>query len=216
MLAPRPIDLPSSCSFSDYFKFNHYPEDLLAHFGYGYRSQSLTLPQQSMPTPQLHNLQQRLQKTLPWIRLDNEMARREFLIAPLLMELVQWIPARVNVSFGVTVSDQLKGTLDYFLDAAQGLLVIEAKDENLERGFKQLAVELVALDQWLEPGSACLYGAVSVGRVWQFACLDRAHKTVTQDLELYRVPGDLGEVMAALGGILAGVPVPGECTGATD
>ena len=47
-----------------------------------------------------------------------------------------------------------------------------------------------------------LYGAVSMGRIWQFAVLDRAHKKVIQDLELYRVPGDLEVLMSILVAIL--------------
>ena len=45
------------------------------------------------------------------------------------------------------VSDKLQGALDYYLKGTQNLLVIEAKNEDLERGFKQLGVELIALDR---------------------------------------------------------------------
>ncbi|MDE5101167.1 MAG: hypothetical protein O4861_23685, partial [Trichodesmium sp. St16_bin4-tuft] len=85
------------------------------------------------------------------------------------------------------------------------LLVIEAKDENLERGFKQLAVELIALDKRTEPAQNLLYGAVSIGKIWQFALLKRLDKEVKQDLNLYRVPNDLEDLMKILVAILTGV-----------
>ncbi|NET61595.1 MAG: hypothetical protein F6K47_37385 [Symploca sp. SIO2E6] len=52
----------------------------------------------------------------------------------------------------------LKGTLDYYFP---DLLVIEAKRDNLDHGFTQLAVELIALDQWINSESPILYGAVT-------------------------------------------------------
>ena len=41
---------------------------------------------------------------------------------------------------------QLKGSLDYYLYSVGKLLVIEAKNADLAKGFTQLAVELIALD----------------------------------------------------------------------
>ncbi len=72
-----------------------------------------------------------------------------------------------------------------------------------QRGFNQLAAELIALDLWLEdeaPGS--LYGAVSVGDVWRFGALERDAKQVVQDLRLYRVPDDLEDVLRILVAVL--------------
>jgi hypothetical protein len=37
------------------------------------------------------------------------------------------------------VSDRLKGTLDYLLQSRHDLLVIEAKKDDLTKGFTQLA-----------------------------------------------------------------------------
>jgi hypothetical protein len=38
------------------------------------------------------------------------------------------------------VNNWLKGNLDYFLKHNPGLLVVEAKNDDLTRGFTQLAV----------------------------------------------------------------------------
>ena len=77
-------------------------------------------------------------------------------------------------------------------------MVIEAKNEDLERGFLQLAIELIALDQWIESNQATLKGAVSTGNIWQFGQFDRQSRLVTQDLDLYRVPADLDNLLRIL------------------
>ncbi len=199
------IELPDSCNFSDYFKFNYYPEDILNYFGYQLIKEELVLPKSQRQIDGLENLKQRFRKSLPYITLDSEIARREFLIAPVLIELVDYCQAQLKVSYPLEVEPQLRGSLDYFLQAGNNLLVIEAKDENLERGFKQLAVELIALDKGTEPAQNLLYGAVSIGKVWQFALLKRLDKEVKQDLNLYRVPNDLEDLMKILVAILTGV-----------
>ncbi len=200
-----PIKLPDSCNFSDYFKLNYYPEDILNYFGYQLITEELVLPKSQRQIDGLENLKQRFRKSIPYITLDSEMAKREFLIAPVLIELVDYCQAKLKVSYPLEIEPQLKGSLDYFLQAGNNLLVIEAKDENLERGFKQLAVELIALDKGTEPEKNLLYGAVSIGKVWQFSILKREEKQVNQDLNLYRVPNDLEDLMKILVAILTGV-----------
>ena len=68
-----------------------------------------------------------------------------------------------------------------------------------------MAVELIALDKGTEPEKNLLYGAVSIGKVWQFSILKREEKQVNQDLNLYRVPNDLEDLMKILVAILTGV-----------
>ena len=126
------------------------------------------------------------------------MARREFLIAPVLTDVLHYTQAELNVEYPVAVSNQLKGSLDYLLQNEQTFLVIEAKNEDLERGFVQLATELIALDQWIESDEPILKGAISTGNIWQFGQFDRQKKEVTQDLDLYRVPADLEELLRVL------------------
>ncbi|MEM1171430.1 MAG: hypothetical protein AAGJ08_20700 [Cyanobacteria bacterium P01_H01_bin.35] len=200
-----PIKLPDSCNFSDYFKLNYYPEDILNYFGYQLITEELALPKSQRKIDGLENLKQRFRKSLPFINLDTEMARREFLIAPVLIELVDYCQAKLKVSYPLEIEPQLKGSLDYFLEAGNNLLVIEAKKENLERGFKQLAVELIALDKGIESEQNLLYGAFSIGKIWQFALLKRQEKEIRQDLNLYQVPNDLENLMKILVAILTGV-----------
>lgn len=104
----------------------------------------------------------------------------------------------LNVEYPVAVSHQLKGSLDYLLQNGQTFLVVEAEDEDLERGFVQLAIELSALDQWIESDQIILRGAISTGNIWQFGQFDRQSREVTQDLDLYRIPADLNDLLRIL------------------
>ncbi len=196
------IDPTQSYTFADYFKFNSEPDDILSYFGYGYESQSLTLPQTHRQLERLESLKQRLEEILPYVSLTSEMARREFLIAPVLMESIHYTQAKIKVGYSLKVSEQLKGELDYFLQTQTQFLVIEAKNADLQRGFTQLAVELIALEQAEFASYYMLYGAVSMGNIWQFAVLDTQKKQIIQDINLYRVPTDLLELLQVIVGIL--------------
>jgi hypothetical protein len=120
------------------------------------------------------------------------------LIAPVLIDVLHYTQATLNVEYPVAVSNQLKGSLDYLLQNGTTFLVIEAKNEDLERGFVQLAIELIALDQWIESDQPILQGAISTGNIWQFGQFDRQSRQVTQDLNLYRVPADLEDLLRVL------------------
>lgn len=196
------IQADQSYTFADYFRLNFAPSDILGYFDVTLQKQFLSLPQCSASLDRLPDLQQRIEESLPRLSLTSEMARREFLIAPVLMEVLHYTDAMLNVEYPVAVSNLLKGSLDYFLRSQRSLLVIEAKNEDLERGFVQLAVEFIALDQWLETEQPVLLGAVSTGTVWQFGQFDRTSRQVTQDLTLYRVPTDLADLMSILVGTL--------------
>jgi hypothetical protein len=203
-MSRQPIIQPEqSYSFSDYFKLNFAPQDILAYFGVSLQRRSLQLPHYLGELDRLTDLKSRIEESLPRLSLTSEMARREFLIAPVLTDLLHYTQATLNVEYPVAVSNQLKGSLDYLLQNHQTFLVIEAKNEDLERGFVQLSIELIALDQWIESEQPILYGAISTGNIWQFGRFDRQSRTVTQDLDLYRVPADLDDLLRILISILS-------------
>lgn len=196
------INPNQSYSFTDYFKLNFAPQDILAYFEVSLERRSLSLPHSDSPLDRLTDLKTRIEESLPRLSLTSEMARREFLIAPVLMDVLHYTQASLNVEYPVSVSHQLKGSLDYFLQHHQTFLVIEAKNEDLERGFVQLAVELIALDQWIESDQPILYGAISTGNIWQFGRFQRQSRHITQDVDLYRVPADLEDLLRVLLNIL--------------
>ena len=187
-----------SYTFADYFKLNFAPQDILAYFGVTLQRRSLKLPQYPGSLDRLTDLKARIEESLPRLSLTSEMARREFLIAPVLTDILHYTQATLNVEYPVNINHQLKGTLDYLLQNQQVFLVIEAKNEDLERGFVQLATELIALDQWVESDQPLMQGAISTGNIWQFGQFDRQSRAITQDLDLYRVPADLEDVLRIL------------------
>jgi hypothetical protein len=174
------------------------PEDILAEFGYTLQRSMLTLPQSTAHLDRLDNLKTRIQESLPYISLTSEAARRELLIAPLLLEVVHYTRAQLRIEYPLTVTEQLKGSLDYYLYSVGKLLVIEAKNADLAKGFTQLAVELIALDKWTESDQPILQGAVSTGDIWQFGILHRERRQIQQGLTLYRVPDDLESLIRIL------------------
>lgn len=197
------IQTDQSYTFSDYFKLNFAPQDILAYFSVTLQRQTMSLVRYTGTLDRLDDLKNRITESLPRLSLTSEMARREFLIAPVLMDILHYTEATLNVEYPVSVNHQLKGSLDYLLQNHQAFLVIEAKNEDLERGFLQLAIELIALDQWIESDQPILYGAISTGNIWQFGRFHRRDRQITQDLNLYRVPADLEDLLRILVGILA-------------
>jgi hypothetical protein len=196
------IQPDQSYSFADYFKLNFASQDILAYFGVTLQKQSLQFPRYEQTLDRLIDLKARIEESLPRISLTSEMARREFLIAPVLTDLLHYTQATLNIEYPVAVSNQLKGSLDYLLQNEQTFLVVEAKNEDLERGFVQLAIEMIAIDQWIESEQPILYGAISTGNIWQFGQFNRQTRVVTQDLNLFRVPADLDDLLRILVKIL--------------
>jgi hypothetical protein len=186
-----------SYSFSKYFELAIDTEDLLAEFGVSLNRSGLSLRQPNAP-PNVTALQQQLQANLQYVDLTSEAARRECLVFPILMALCQLTESRLKIEYPIAVSEHLKGSLDYYIQSPQQFLVVEAKQADLTRGFTQLAVELIAVDQWTDSDTPILYGAVTTGDIWKFGSYDRQTKQITQDRNLYRVPMDLADLMGVL------------------
>ncbi len=190
-----------SYTFSRFFEMTVDPEELLGEFGYGLSKGKLVLPQGGVDID-VAGLRSQLEEDLTYVDLSSEAARREILIAPILMRVCRSLKSKLKIEYGLNVSEFLRGSLDYYLQGAQNVVVIEAKQADLTRGFTQLAVELIALDKWINSDVPLLYGAVTTGDVWRFGVLDRAGKRVTQDLNLFRVPEDLPTLLSSFVGIL--------------
>jgi hypothetical protein len=202
LMKKKVIQLKGSLTFSDYFDLNLDIEDILAYFGYAFHKEARKLPTFSGDLMNLEMLETMLESNLLNVSLNNEVAKREFLIAPILSAVANYTHASIKVEYPVVVNEQLKGKLDYYVSSKNDFLIIEAKNADLEKGLIQLAVELIALDVWFEDEQTILYGAVSVGNIWQFAILDRANKQVIQDVNLFKIPTELEELMRVLIAIL--------------
>jgi hypothetical protein len=203
MSRPRIIQPGQSYTFSKYFELPFSPEDILAELGCAYERERLQLPKVESVSYKIEELQRVIERNLRRVKLLSEDARKQAIIAPILLEVCEIAQTQLNIEYPINVSDQLKGSLDYYIDKGKGLLVIEAKQADLSRGFIQLAVELIALDQWINSDTPILYGAVTTGEDWRFVTYFRQEKQINEDLKLYRVPEELTELMKILVGILS-------------
>ena len=200
---PAILKPDESYTFRSYFLMKFAPADILRELGATLTKAKLNLPiASSVQLIRLPDLRQRIEDAIARVSLTSEAARREVLIAPILLEVAKIAEANVNIEYPIEVNQYLKGELDYYLQSPHYLLVVEAKQADLTRGFTQLAAELIALDSWVESDEPILYGAVTTGDIWQFGSFHRQNQVVTQDLMLYRVPTDLEALMQILLGIL--------------
>lgn len=203
-----PLINPSeSYTFSKYAELPFDTADILAEFGFSLTNAALDLPQQLPidPTP----LTIELQENLTLVDPTSEIARREALIFPVLKTVCKFMQAPLKIEYPVRVSGQLRGSFDYFMPGPQNLIVIEANNADLAKGFTQLAVELIALDQWTNASAPVLYGAVTTGDTWKFGTLHRDAKSIHKDINTYAVPNDLPRVLSILLGIMMN-PATGE------
>ena len=195
---------PDKCySFSDYFYMNHPAEEIIAELGYYLNLEEIQFVLAPNIEPNtVEKLRSFYYRLLPKITINSEIAKREFMIASLLYEVILNLDAKLNVEYPIDIDNKLNGLIDYLIRSKQELIVIEAKQGDLEKSFNQLAAEMIALDQYEDSQAPkVLYGAITIGEVWRFAILTRASKTITKDINLFRFPQDTKELLAVLIGI---------------
>ncbi|NET38678.1 MAG: hypothetical protein F6K19_42930 [Cyanothece sp. SIO1E1] len=199
------LDPAASYTFSKYAELPFDAADILAEFDVTLKNTSLQLPQQLPIDSEPLNIE--LQENLALVDPTSEIARREALIFPMLKTVCKFIQAPLKIEYPVRVSPRLRGSFDYFIPAPQSLLVIEAKNADLARGFTQLAVELIALDQWMDSPAPVLYGTVTTGDTWKFGLYQRQAKQIQKDINTYAVPNDLNQVLSILFGVTLNIPI---------
>lgn len=192
-----------SYTFLSYFELPYETDDILAEFGYYFAKVELSLPKTTRQLDYLPELKQRIRSILPFVSLSNETARRETLVSPIMLEVIRSCQCQMRIEYPLNINNWLKGDLDYLLRSTNSLLVIEAKNDDLTRGFTQLAVELIALS-YIEEQNV-FYGAVTMGDIWRFGKLECNTQQITQDINLFKVPEDLDNLVRVLVGILEGV-----------
>ena len=189
-----------SYTFRSYFELPYEADEILAELSYSLVKSRLSLPKTRKTLEGLSEIQNKLEDILPFVNLSNETARREILVSPILLEIVHCCHCQLRIEYPLKVNDWLKGSLDYLLRSTNDLLVIEAKNDDLTRGFTQLAVELIALAEVAE--NNILYGAVTMGDVWRFGKLNQTEKQITQDINWFKRPEDVKYLGKVLVGIL--------------
>lgn len=190
-----------SYTFSDYGKMPYEPEDILAELGCSLVRETLTLPMKQGDINGLDQLRRQLERNLSRVSLTTETSRREALIAPTLFEVCEQVDSPLKPEYTMNVSERLKGSADYFIPGKTGLLVIEAKQADLARGFTQLATELIALDQWITHPAPTFYGSVTTGDLWKFGAFRRNQRQIVEDRHLWQLPEQLETLMRILIGV---------------
>ena len=201
MSKPKIINENSNYSFRSYFELSNDTDEILAEFDYAFTRKRLQLPKTNREIPGLVELRTSLEETIPYVTLSSEAAKREILIAPVLSRVAVICKRILRIEYLLKVNNLLQGNLDYFIQSQRSLVVIEAKRDDLTRGFTQLAVELIALSI-LEETPDILYGVVTMGDVWVFGILERVSRTITRDISSYTLPDSLEEIVKILVGIL--------------
>ncbi|NEZ63418.1 hypothetical protein D0962_11570 [Leptolyngbyaceae cyanobacterium CCMR0082] len=200
---PKLLDKDASYTFRSYFELPYDTDEVLAEFGYSYTQKRLSLPKTDKTLSGLDQLKTQIEETLPYVQLTSEIAKREVLVAPVLTRVATLCHQVLRFEYSLKVSNWLQGNLDYLIRAQHQVIVVEAKRDDLTRGFTQLAVEMIALAM-VDDAPSTIYGAVTMGNLWIFGVLDQQKKLITQDIGGYQVPDDVEDLVRVLVGILVG------------
>ena len=119
--------------------------------------------------------------------IGTEKAKSEFIVAPILAELREIAHQQISlfsgVEFNIDEARGLTGRCDYIISSsplqftltAPVLMMVEAKNDNINEGLGQCMAEMLAAQQFnLQEGNATkpVYGCVSTGSIWRFLKLD--------------------------------------------
>ena len=140
----------------------------------------------------------------------SEKAKCEFFITPILSEIVDNNKSKITYfsgyEFNVEKSLELVGRCDYLITCvpdspmiqAPVLSVVEAKDDNFEKGHPQCIAQMRAVQIFNEregKPTPVVFGASSYGLAWQFLKLE--NDTVKVDNRFYTID-NLPEILGVL------------------
>lgn len=190
-------------TFSQIFELRRETDEVLAELGYEYRIIPLTLPTAPLTSAQtIAQIGTQMRDRLPHVPLINETARREFYVSPVLFTALDQAKFKMSIEYALQ-GQRLRGAVDYLLRGTHNVLIVEAKNADMERGFTQLAAEMIAFAEHRPDTPSLIYGAVTTGDLWRFGILDRTHKMISKDLDEYLLPRDLEQLLMILVGLLA-------------
>jgi hypothetical protein len=153
------------------------------------------------PIPPSEWLKETLLMTLPLAKIaGSEKARSEFIIAPILVELIKLTNNEISVfsgeDFTVDRDLGLNGICDFIISrssnqikvSAPVIALVEAKKGVLKDGWGQCIAEMLAANKFNEHRKKSIeymYGIVTSGNSWQF--LRMKEKTVIIDPDEYTI-----------------------------
>jgi hypothetical protein len=144
------------------------------------------------------------------VSINTKKARSEMIIAPILLELRRKFNYQIGLFSGVdfNVDNQrgLNGFCDFIISLSKEQLlvrapvitIVESKNENLNIGLGQCVAEMIAaqlFNQNEENEIPIIYGAVTIGTIWQFLKLEE--KTIFIDLSQYYIK-DIKKILGIL------------------
>lgn len=144
------------------------------------------------------------------LRVSTEKSRSEFIIAPILAELwllnERQIGILSGVEFDVDATQGLNGFCDYIIThspelilvRAPILMMVEAKNEDMKKGYAQCMAEMIAAQRFnaMEgTPTESIYGAVTTGEKWKFMRLEET--TVRVDVVDHYIQ-DIEKIMGIL------------------
>lgn len=153
--------------------------------------------------------------------LNNEKARSEFVVGPLLLEMWAVAGEQFGLFSGwelnVDPANGLNGTCDFLLSRdplvlrlrAPVLAIVEAKNDNVRNGFAQCVATMYAaalFNAKHKVPDGVVHGCSTTGRDWKFFRLDGT--TITIDAVEYAVPLQLDEIAGILLSIVGGPADP--------
>lgn len=142
--------------------------------------------------------------------IGTEKAKSEFIVAPILAELRARTEQRISlfsgVEFNIDESQGLTGRCDYIISlsplqfslTAPVLVMVEAKNDNINEGLGQCMAEMIAAQRFNQQESNpphTIYGCVTTGSVWRF--LQLQEKQIWIDDKQYFID-DLAVVLGVL------------------
>jgi hypothetical protein len=142
--------------------------------------------------------------------IGTEKAKSEFIVAPILAELRARTEQRISlfsgVEFNIDESQGLTGRCDYIISlsplqfslTAPVLMMVEAKNDNINEGLGQCMAEMIAAQRFNQQESnplRTIYGCVTTGSVWRF--LQLQEKQIWIDDKQYFID-DLDVVLGVL------------------
>lgn len=200
------LNLEEGYSLGNFFELKIETQDLAKQFGYSFERKWLKLPQYTGELDRIPQTQERIEEVLPHVSLTSDRAKREILVSPIMRDLIYYTKASVRIEYPIQSTEQLQVVLDYFIKSSQCTVITLAKGADTDFGMTELIASLMALDRWLEdPPQTNLIGAVTTGRTWEFAKLNRESKQIEQGLEIYSLLKNFDTLMRILVQVVIGI-----------
>ncbi len=146
--------------------------------------------------------------------IDNEKARSEFIVAPLLLRLKAALNNQISVFSGTELNIDkekgLNGVCDFLIAKSDKqyilthpiIALVEAKNSNIYGGLGQCMAEMVAArlyNQKYNIENKIMYGIVTTGSEWKFLTL--VENTITIDNNEYFI-SEVNKLFAILVSII--------------